>query len=265
MPPSAVEHSVCARADAEQTAQRQDGGRTPDGGRYLGGAAVAAGVHRRREGDRTLQRALQDRESDVQQATQPTVGAAPQTAGGAQPPAVRDQVRREGERDDRRDARLVQGPRERLQQPRRVREGVRRADADEERGQFQAVVQREEQALGGDPAADTDALGPVGEGELGRVTRRWVPGTGEPRKTANASRMPRTAMPSLTTRCGRAGGVGSAGGQPRNRPRLRGGPAGGGWWCGRRRFQAQGPDPPGPWEGVGTVCLRRACHRRSPY
>lgn len=103
----------------------------------------------------------------MQEPPQAPVGAAPQTAGGAQSLGVGDQVRREGQRDDYGYARLVQRARQRLQQPRRVGEGVRRAYADEERGQFQAVVQREDQALRGDPAADPDALGPVGEGDFG--------------------------------------------------------------------------------------------------
>ena len=77
-------------------------------GGTCGGAAVAARVHRGGQRDRALQRALQDRQSDLEQAAQAPVGAAAQPAGGAQPLDVGDQMRREGHRDDHRDARLVQ-------------------------------------------------------------------------------------------------------------------------------------------------------------
>lgn len=127
--------SVRSRADAEQAAEGEGGGRTADGGRDVGGTAVAAGVHRGGEGDGAFQRALQDRESDSGEAPYALVGAATQAAGGSAALDVGDEVRREGEGYDHCDAHLVQRAREGLEEAGRVGEGVRRAYADEESGE----------------------------------------------------------------------------------------------------------------------------------
>src|SRR5690606_26285493 len=86
------EESVRSRADTEQAAEGEGGSGTADGGRDIGGAAVSARVHRGGEGDRALQRALQDGESYVQETAYALVRAAAQAAGGAEPLDVGDEV-----------------------------------------------------------------------------------------------------------------------------------------------------------------------------
>ncbi|CAM5524448.1 hypothetical protein SVIOM74S_00962 [Streptomyces violarus] len=161
------EQTVRSGAHAEQPAEGEGGGGAADGGGDLGGTAVAAGVHRGGERHRALQRVLQDRQAHVQQAPDALVRAAAQTAGGAEALDVGDEAGREGQGHDDRDAHLVQGAREGLEQAGGVGEGVRGADADEQGGQLQAVVQGEGEGLGGDLAAEADALGPGGEADFG--------------------------------------------------------------------------------------------------
>ncbi len=158
---------VRPRAHAEQAGEGERGGGTAYGGRDPRGTAVTAGVHRGGEGDGALQRALQDREPDLEQAPHAPVRAAPETAGGTQALDVGDEVRREGEGDDDRDTHLVQGAGEGLEEAGGVGEGVGGAYADEQGGELHRVVQGEGEALGGDPAAEADALRPVGEGDFG--------------------------------------------------------------------------------------------------
>lgn len=135
----------------------------------------------------------------------PPVGRPRNAARGAQPDHVGHHVRRERHRDHDGHPRLVQRTRQRLQQPCRVGQRVRRADADQQSRQLHPLVQREDQLLGGDPATDPHALRPVGQRQFGEDEQRV--GAGDRRTEKDGEQQPQRhdEQPELDERAVRTG------------------------------------------------------------
>ena len=147
-----VEHGVDADADAAQPDQHQRAGTPPLGRGQPGGAAVAAGVHAGGERERTLEGVLEHRDQQPPEPADPAGLPCPQALRGAHPAHAVGELREHGDGDDQGGADLVERGRHRAEQPLGVGQRVGRADADDERGQPQPVVQAGEQRPRGSPA-----------------------------------------------------------------------------------------------------------------
>ena len=172
----------------------------------------------------------------------PGVRAAAQPAGGAHPGDALDQLRREAQRHHDGDADLVQRAGHGTQQPPRVRQRVRGADAGEHGGQLQAGVHGAEQPFQGHVAAEPHARRPVGQRDLrqahqhvarhrGAEQRSRTPPGWRPRPGPSAGRS-RTRGPTARR----------SGARRRRSPRPRGSArAAAGSWCGSRPWPARWP------------------------
>ena len=191
-----VEDGVGADADAEQPDDEQGAGAVALAAVQPGGAAVAAGVHAGRQGQRALEGVLEHRHQEASQPPDPAGGATAQRLGGADPAHAVGQLREHRDRDDQRGPDLVERRRHRLEQPLGVGQRVGRADADDDGGQPQPVVQPGQQRLPrdrpeqADPGHPARAAGP----RAGRSAPR--PPSTPPNSSRNTTRITTITRPS---------------------------------------------------------------------
>ena len=164
----AVEQPVGADADADEPAQQERLRRAAEWSSDRGRAAVAAGVHGRREQQRPVERVGHHREGDLAEHVEAAAGLPAQAAGGSHPLAALDELRRDAQRHGDGHPDLVERRRHRLQEALGVGEHVGGADAQQEHREAQPVVDRRQQALERHRPADADPGRRGREGDLGQ-------------------------------------------------------------------------------------------------
>ena len=137
------------------------------------GTAVAAGVHAGGQGQRALEGVLQHRDEEAPEPADPARGASAQRLRGPDPTGAVGQLREDRDGHDQCRADLVERGRHRLEQPLGVGQRVGGADADDDRGEAETVVEAGEQALAGERTEQADPGDPVGQrhGSAGRAAR----------------------------------------------------------------------------------------------
>ncbi len=110
--------------------------------------------------ERTIKRALEDRDGDAAQTSQTARRNATHAPGPAYRPDRLDQLGREGERDRDRDARFIEHGRQAAKQPVGTDERVGRTEAHQDDGDLQPEHRCGDDRLQGDGAADAHRCRP---------------------------------------------------------------------------------------------------------
>ena len=164
-----VEPGVRPDADAGEGEEQQRAGHPALADGRAAGAAVAAGVHAGRQGQGALERVLEDRHQEAAEPSDAGGGAAAQRLGGPDPAGAVGELREDRHRDDEGRADLVERRRHGGEQALGVGQRVGGADAEDDRGEPEPVVQPGQQRLAGHRTEQPDPGRPVRQRDLGQV------------------------------------------------------------------------------------------------